>query len=96
MTKELGEPVVVSGKFALCYHGALVPKGAHSLKGVSGRHELFADVARRLSTRDGPREPDGDCDRCTVTTRTKGHSRAAAGKACVKRKRCLPHPLPPD
>ena len=41
MTKELGEPVVVSAKFAEHYSGKLVAKGSHSLKGVSGRHELF-------------------------------------------------------
>ena len=41
MTKELGEPVVVSAKFAEHYSGELVGKGTHSLKGVSGRHELF-------------------------------------------------------
>jgi len=41
MTKELGEPVVVSAKFAEYYSGRLVAKGSHSLKGVSGRHELY-------------------------------------------------------
>ncbi|MEP6657184.1 MAG: DUF427 domain-containing protein, partial [Betaproteobacteria bacterium] len=42
MTKELGENVVVSAKFAESYPGALVAKGSFSLKGVSGMHELFA------------------------------------------------------
>jgi adenylate cyclase len=42
MTKELGEPVVVSSKFAEIYPGELVAKGSFSLKGVSGTHELFA------------------------------------------------------
>ncbi len=41
MTKELGEPVLVSGGFAERYRGELVSKGAHALKGVAGTHELF-------------------------------------------------------
>ena len=42
MTKELGEPVVVSAKFAERHSGELVSKGFHALKGVAGTHELFA------------------------------------------------------
>ena len=41
MTKELGEPVIVSARFAQHYSGKLVAKGIHSLKGVSGSQELF-------------------------------------------------------
>ena len=42
MTKELGEPVIVSAKFAEHYPGELVAKGAYALKGVTGLHKLFA------------------------------------------------------
>ena len=42
MTKELGEPVVISSEFATHYHGKLVSKGHHELKGVAESHELFA------------------------------------------------------
>ena len=42
MTKELGEPVLVSSRFAELYSGELVSKGSHALKGVAGTHELFA------------------------------------------------------
>jgi class 3 adenylate cyclase/uncharacterized protein (DUF427 family) len=42
MTKELGEPVVVSAKFAEHYSAGLVSRGFHALKGVQGTHELFA------------------------------------------------------
>lgn len=42
MTKELGEKVVVSAKFAENYTGELVARGSFSLKGMSGMHELFA------------------------------------------------------
>ena len=41
MTKELGEPVLVSAMFAEHYPGELVAKGSHPLKGVTGAHELF-------------------------------------------------------
>ena len=42
MTKELAEPVLVSHRFAECYRGELSSRGVHSLRGVSGTHELFA------------------------------------------------------
>ena len=42
MTKELGEPVLVSSRFAEHYPGELVSRGSHVLKGVTGVHELFA------------------------------------------------------
>jgi class 3 adenylate cyclase/uncharacterized protein (DUF427 family) len=42
MTKELGEPVLLSQRFAQGYGGELVSRGEHPLKGVSGTHELFA------------------------------------------------------
>ena len=42
MTKELGEPVLVSSVFAECFPGELLTRGTHVLKGVSGTHELFA------------------------------------------------------
>ena len=42
MTKELGEPVIVSAKFAELYPGELVAKGAYALRGVTGLHKLFA------------------------------------------------------
>jgi adenylate cyclase len=42
MTKELGEPVIVSAKFAELYPGELVAKGAYALRGVAGLHKLFA------------------------------------------------------
>jgi len=41
MTKVLGVPVVCSAAFAESYPGRLVSKGWHTLKGVSGTHELF-------------------------------------------------------
>ena len=41
MTKELGDPVLVSAKFAEVYPGELVGKGLHVLRGVAGEHELF-------------------------------------------------------
>ena len=48
MTKELGEAVLVSSGFSAHCRGELVPKGFHSLKGVTGSHELFglAPVAK--------------------------------------------------
>jgi adenylate cyclase len=42
MTKELGEPVLVSSRFAAHYSGELIAMGSHPLKGVAGSHELFA------------------------------------------------------
>lgn len=42
MTKDLGERVLVSSKFAASYPGELVNKGCHALKGVAEMHELFA------------------------------------------------------
>jgi adenylate cyclase len=42
MTKELGEPVLVSAEFAAHRPDDLVSKGAHALKGVSVPKELFA------------------------------------------------------
>ncbi len=45
MTKELGEPVLVSSRFAAHYPGKLVAKGFHALKGVTGSHELFGLAA---------------------------------------------------
>jgi class 3 adenylate cyclase/uncharacterized protein (DUF427 family) len=45
MTKELGEPVVVSATFAEHYSGDLVAKGAYALKGVTGLHKLFGLAA---------------------------------------------------
>jgi adenylate cyclase len=42
MTKELGEPVLVSSVFAECFPGKLLTRGTHVLKGVNGMHELFA------------------------------------------------------
>lgn len=42
MTKELGEPVLVSSEFAEQYPGELVTRGSHLLKGVAGTHELFS------------------------------------------------------
>ena len=42
MTKELGESVVVSARFAEHYSAGLVSRGLHALKGVQGTHELFA------------------------------------------------------
>jgi adenylate cyclase len=42
MTKELGEPVLMSRRFAESHGGDLVSRGAHALRGVSGTHELFA------------------------------------------------------
>jgi uncharacterized protein (DUF427 family)/class 3 adenylate cyclase len=41
MTKELGDPVLLSRRFAESYGGELLSRGAHPLKGVSGMHELF-------------------------------------------------------
>ena len=41
MTKDLGEPVLVSSRFAELYPGALRSRGSHALKGVAGTHELF-------------------------------------------------------
>jgi len=42
MTKEIGVPVLVSSMFAGSYPGKLAFKGAHALKGVSGKHDLYA------------------------------------------------------
>jgi class 3 adenylate cyclase/uncharacterized protein (DUF427 family) len=42
MTKQLGDAVLVSQAFARAYPGKLLARGAHELKGVSARHELFA------------------------------------------------------
>ncbi len=41
MTKELGEPVLVSSTFAEHHPRELVAKGSHALKGVTGMRELF-------------------------------------------------------
>jgi class 3 adenylate cyclase/uncharacterized protein (DUF427 family) len=41
MTKDLGERVLVSSKFAASYAGELVNKGRHALKGVAEMHDLF-------------------------------------------------------
>jgi len=45
MTKALGDPVLVSAKFAEVYPGELVSKGLHVLRGVAGEHELFGLAA---------------------------------------------------
>jgi class 3 adenylate cyclase/uncharacterized protein (DUF427 family) len=45
MTKELGEPILVSSVFAEHYPGELVAKGPHALRGVTGSHELFGLAA---------------------------------------------------
>jgi len=45
MTKELGEPVIVSATFAEHYRGALVAKGSYALKGVTGLHNSSARAA---------------------------------------------------
>ena len=42
MTKDLGEPVLTSRRFAEGYGRALVSRGEHALKGVTGMQELFA------------------------------------------------------
>lgn len=42
MTKDLGERVLVSSKFAASYPGELVNKGRHALKGVAEIYDLFA------------------------------------------------------
>jgi len=44
MTKELGEPILVSSVFAEHYPGELVAKGSHALRGVTGSVELFGLV----------------------------------------------------
>ena len=41
MTKELGEPVLMSSTFADNYPGKVVSKGLYPLKGLEGEHELF-------------------------------------------------------
>ena len=41
MTKVIGEPVVVSAKFAEYHSAGLVSRGFHALRGVQGTHELF-------------------------------------------------------
>lgn len=41
MTKALGKPVLISSEFAANYHGELISKGCHELKGVAETHELF-------------------------------------------------------
>jgi hypothetical protein len=42
MTKELGEPVLLSSKFAELYPAELVSLGPYALRGVAGTHELYA------------------------------------------------------
>jgi adenylate cyclase len=46
MTKELGEPVLVSARFAEHYPGQLVAKGVHPLRGVAGSQALFGLAPR--------------------------------------------------
>jgi len=41
MTKELGDPVLMSRRFAESYGGDLVSRGVHPLRGISGTQELF-------------------------------------------------------
>ncbi|MEP7208423.1 MAG: DUF427 domain-containing protein [Casimicrobiaceae bacterium] len=41
LTKELGEPVLVSAEFARHYAGPLVGKGLHTLKGLARTQEVF-------------------------------------------------------
>jgi adenylate cyclase len=42
MTKELQEPVLISSTFADTFPGKLKSVGQHTLKGLEGKHELFA------------------------------------------------------
>ena len=48
MTKELGDAVLMSRRFAESYGGELVSRGVHALRGVSGTQELFG-VASALA-----------------------------------------------
>jgi adenylate cyclase len=41
MTKELGVSVVMSAEFARLYSGAVKPLGAHALRGVGHKMEVF-------------------------------------------------------
>ena len=54
MTKDLGEPVLVSSRFAELYPGELCSRGSHALKGVAGTHELFGLRPYAISSRSAP------------------------------------------